>query len=458
MSDMNNNLNNNSQVVNGNGGASGGNSGNGGGAQGNPGRPGGASGPRGNTGAAGGAGYNSNNRTNKSFSGKNVGLELRDGILDAISRGDISGISTTIQSTIDQVLDEVNNQIDRGVSMASSYGSRAAGYANTERARQMHERAEAEIRRNKQLREEAMRKRALRPKFREIGRAGSAMKTLFGSITTIIFGIGIIPALLDGDLTGAIVLAFMALIGLFLFLSGRKGSKMLKTAKRYKELCGSDMYVTVANIASATATPPNKVIENIKKILSKGFFPEGYLDKQETTFMISKEVYNQYLNTQKQAEVANVKAEAPADSASDPKLSGELAVMIEEGNAAIRRLHELNEEIPEEGITDKLNNIEQLLNDIFTRVKDHPELMQSCHKLMDYYLPMMLKLVEAYAEYNKVSQPGAEIITAKAEIEKTLDTIIQAFNELLNRLFRDSVWDIKSDAQVLTTMLKQEGL
>ena len=71
---------------------------------------------------------------------------------------------------------------------------------------------------------------------------------------------------------------------------------------------------------------------------------------------------------------------------------------------------------------------------------------------------MNIKLVEAYAEYDKVSQPGEDILTAKTEIEKTLDIINQAFVELLNKLFQNSVWDVKAEANVLKTMLRQEGL
>ena len=57
-----------------------------------------------------------------------------------------------------------------------------------------------------------------------------------------------------------------------------------------------------------------------------------------------------------------------------------------------------------------------------------------------------------------MSTPGKELIQAKSEIENTLDTINEAFVQLLNNLFQDSVWDVTSDAQVLTTMLTQEGL
>ena len=78
--------------------------------------------------------------------------------------------------------------------------------------------------------------------------------------------------------------------------------------------------------------------------------------------------------------------------------------------------------------------------------------------MMNYYLPTTLKLVETYAEFDRVSAPGEEILAAKAEIENTLDTINQAFTELLNNLFKDAVFDATTDAQVLKTMLAREGL
>lgn len=84
--------------------------------------------------------------------------------------------------------------------------------------------------------------------------------------------------------------------------------------------------------------------------------------------------------------------------------------------------------------------------------------MHRMHKLMDYYLPTMLKLVEQYAEFDEISNPGEDILDAKKEIEKTLDMINQAFVTLLNNLFRDAAFDASADAQVLQTMLAREGL
>ena len=91
-------------------------------------------------------------------------------------------------------------------------------------------------------------------------------------------------------------------------------------------------------------------------------------------------------------------------------------------------------------------------------VEAEPEQMSRMHKVMDYYLPTTVKLLTAYKEFDAVSAPGADIISAKGEIEKTIDTINAAFVELLNTLFQNKVFDITTDAQVLQTMLASEGL
>ena len=98
------------------------------------------------------------------------------------------------------------------------------------------------------------------------------------------------------------------------------------------------------------------------------------------------------------------------------------------------------------------------MKDIFDSVRTHPEQMPRMHKLMSYYLPTTLKLVESYEEFNRISSPGPDIVKAKAEIENTLDTINEAFRELLNTLFQNAVFDATTDAQVLKSMLAREGL
>ena len=114
--------------------------------------------------------------------------------------------------------------------------------------------------------------------------------------------------------------------------------------------------------------------------------------------------------------------------------------------------------IEDEAISEKMDRTENLLKEIFKRVEDTPAQMPKMHKLMNYYLPTTIKLLQAYSEYDDISAPSQDIISAKAEIEKTVDIINEAFTELLNKLFQTSVIDVTTDAQVLQTMLAKEGL
>ena len=66
--------------------------------------------------------------------------------------------------------------------------------------------------------------------------------------------------------------------------------------------------------------------------------------------------------------------------------------------------------------------------------------------------------MKAYQEFIQVEFPGENIRTAKLEIERTLDTINQAFENLLDDVYQDTAFDVMADATVLKSMLAREGL
>ena len=102
--------------------------------------------------------------------------------------------------------------------------------------------------------------------------------------------------------------------------------------------------------------------------------------------------------------------------------------------------------------------MELLIDKIFDRVERNPESVGDIRRLMDYYLPTTVKLLEAYQELDKQPVQGENILSSKSEIEGTLDTLNTAFEKLLDDLFQDTAWDVSSDISVLRTMLAQEGL
>lgn len=309
--------------------------------------------------------------------------------------------------------------------------------------------------------------------FRKVGNVSSVLYQVFGGIglgiTLLATFLHLTVIMTEGvaSISGWILnLFFLALFAGMIRL-GIGQRRRLKLAQRYAGLCGRNLYGEIEHLARSTGRKARRVIRDLQKMMKLGMFPEGHLDEKKTCFMLSDNIYRQYLETENNCRLLKEEnhrnthniTETCAGQASVPsEQETELNAMVAEGMECIRKLHLLNDRIPGEVISAKLYRMENLLKDLFDSVREHPDQMHRMHKLMNYYLPTTLKLVEAYEGFDRISTPGDDIIAAKAEIENTLDTINQAFTELLNNLFQDAVLDATTDAQVLKTMLAREGL
>lgn len=318
-------------------------------------------------------------------------------------------------------------------------------------------------------------------KLKKVGGVSSVLFQVFGGIGTVVFGLLFLISALtnigDGrywDVT-AVMGVLLAFCGTLVCLGMRKRSR-LKRAERYIQVMQGKAYINISDLALLTNKSETYVRKDLRKMIETGIFPEGHLDMQEACLIIGDVAYREYLRMEKsrmavQAELEEQKrlvalnAQKEAEGVSTEKArnthdeeNAELNAMIREGNECIKQLRNLNDAIEGEGISAKLFHLENLLKEIFEQVEEHPEQMPEMHKFMEYYLPTTLKLVTAYEEFDRVSVPGEDILASKKEIEKTLDTINMAFEELLNKLFRSRVYDVTTDAQVLKTMLAREGL
>ncbi len=303
-------------------------------------------------------------------------------------------------------------------------------------------------------------------KMEKKGNVSGTLCTVFGGIGLGFSGLGLLVQLLlaafqAASLSAAILPGVLSLVFLEMISYGNGQLRRLNRAEKYLELCGTKMYGVINEMARYTGKSVRYVRRDLRKMLKAGMFPDGHLDDKETCFMLNNVIYRQYLETEKayleQKKEQNTAGTDTQDTEQNRR-EQELHSIVAEGMEYIRHLRDLNDRIEGEAISEKLYQLENLLKEIFDRVQEHPEQMHRMHKLMDYYLPTMLKLVEQYAEFDEISSPGEDILDAKKEIEKTLDMINQAFVTLLNNLFRDAAFDASADAQVLQTMLAREGL
>lgn len=413
-----------------------------------------------------------------------TGEQLKDALTEALQSGDFKHLNNLVSQTVTSAVNEVGKHVSihsDGIQWKTQNSNESVSNTHTSPPPNVpvwQQRAQERERQNQLRQQQTQLRRVHSPliKIKRVGNVSNVLYQVFGGIGLGITGLVTFFrffALLGGDTTlGGWIANLIFLLGFYgMIRLGISQRRRLKRAERYLQLCDYRVYGEIENLARGTGKSQNYVIKDLQKMLALGIFPEGHLDEQKTCFMLNDVVYRQYLEAEngrrireeesrKALEQKNTTQESVTQAT--PQVSGEqeseLQTMITEGSEYIRKLRDLNDRIPGEVISAKLFCLENLLKDIFDSVREHPEQMHRMHKLMNYYLPTTLKLVEAYEEFDRVSSPSEEILKAKSEIENTLDTINQAFRELLNTLFQDAVFDATTDAQVLKTMLAKEGL
>ena len=236
--------------------------------------------------------------------------------------------------------------------------------------------------------------------------------------------------------------------------------------KAYRKTLGKKTHCTLEKLARSVGKSVKFVRRELRKMIDEGLFLEGHMDKEETILITSDETYYRFeqsrlqLEERKRQEDADKKAQEAAAKVRQATAAQDSRVkeVLDRGNAFIAQIRKCNDDIPGEEISAKIDRMERIVRQIFERAEAHPEIVPDLKKMMDYYLPMTVKLLNAYAEMDAQPVQGETILNSKREIEQTLDTLNLAFEKLLDDLFRDTAMDVSSDISVLNTLLAQEGL
>lgn len=280
---------------------------------------------------------------------------------------------------------------------------------------------------------------------------------LAGSMAIGLLAVQILQVILNRTGSGSTAVTLLGtLAGLGMILGGSSGLGRIKRFKKYMYALGSRTYCDFEQLAKTVGHSVKFVKKDIRIMIRKGWFLEGRTDKMETCLITSTETYRQYEETQRALEQRDSKLRREAEERE--RIAPEVQEVLDKGEEYIQRIHESNDAIPGEEISAKIAQMEQIVEQIFQRVQEHPEIIPDLKKMMDYYLPMTLKLLDAYEEMDRQPIQGETITASKKEIEATLDTLNEAFARLLDSVFQDTAWDVSSDISVLHAMLAQEGL
>ncbi len=148
-------------------------------------------------------------------------------------------------------------------------------------------------------------------------------------------------------------------------------------------------------------------------------------------------------------------APIPAEPVAEPEAdtTGE-----NEYQRLLRELREVNDRIPDPVMTAKISRLENVSAKIFKLAESDPKLRPQLQKFIAYYLPTALKLLNTYAQMDRQEVEGENIADAKRQIEQSMDMLITAFENQLDKLFQADALDVSADIAALHGMLNMDGL
>ena len=262
--------------------------------------------------------------------------------------------------------------------------------------------------------------------------------------------------------------------------------KRLQRFRRFASAIGNSDSVSIRELAARLDMPTANLVDELQAMIDEGYITGGaYIDHSHmrlhldrtaasTVSDIADSIVSVFVEADDRAQAVNeakasrARKEAAEQTqarpaAEEPKKRQQSEPVrssadSENFEAKLREIRELNEAIEDPAVSERIDRIGELTASIFRVVREKPEHAEEVRKFMNYYLPTTLKLLKSYSLMEKQSYQGENIQSSRKKIEDVLDTLVHAFEQQQDRLFRTEAMDVDADISVLETMMASDGL
>ena len=131
--------------------------------------------------------------------------------------------------------------------------------------------------------------------------------------------------------------------------------------------------------------------------------------------------------------------------------------IIVKGRETTQRLRATLEKITDPELKNYVGRTERAITQMVDAVAQTPSKAALIKKFVNYYLPTILKLLDAYDRLCEAGQAQSMNATLQS-IEDSMENVALASEKQLANMFEDEHMDISTDIEVLETMLKSDGL
>lgn len=405
----------------------------------------------------------------------NIGDDIKSIIKDAINSAEFREVNKNIKKTVNRALEEVREGSHNWQQMKNS-NERNKETPDEKQKTPEKKRPETRPGVNKEYKKQFIGFERKKPERILItksppGRVSGILLMVFGSIgigLTFVFFLAML--LISNFAYESLPLLLGAILPMLLlnFFMVAKGSGLRRRVNRfyhYVKKINNRSYCEIKELADQIGRSNKYVVKDLQKMIRLGMFPEGRIDEKKTYLLISDEAYEAHTKMEKSRRIQEELERDRIEIDQRKKMMDEqnpqmkaVHEVIDEGKETIRQIKEANAAILGDGISKKLDRLENVIRKIFAYIEENPEEVPEIRKFMGYYLPTTLKLVRVYQDIDGELIQGPNIIATKKEIEETMDTINYAFENLLDSFYEDTALDVSTDISVLNTILAQEGL
>lgn len=213
--------------------------------------------------------------------------------------------------------------------------------------------------------------------------------------------------------------------------------RVSKLERQLDKVVGDQDNIPLQELFAAAGIPADKGRKILESAIDHGYFgPDAYIDNR-TDFLVVRGA-------------APIPAPPPAPEP-DPTDETQYEKLL-------RQLHQAGSALSDPVMQEKAARLEQVSARIFALAEKDASKQEQLRKFISYYLPTSLKLLNTYAQLDSQGVDGENITRTKQSIQRSLDLLVTAFENQLDKLFQSDALDVSADIAALEGMLNLDGL
>ena len=135
-----------------------------------------------------------------------------------------------------------------------------------------------------------------------------------------------------------------------------------------------------------------------------------------------------------------------------------LWLVLEDAKKNNRKIIEKIPLIDDEEIRESLNSINDTVTKIIDTVTKNPEKADNINNFFEYYLPVVVKVLDRYDEIENQKLSSTEAKKFTTSTKKMIREADNSFKKILDNLYKSEMVDTDAEMKVFNTMLKADGI